>query len=157
MLTPRENVMAVFNRQQPDYYGDFMPTLQFVMDPVFLRDRIPQDGQIHRDSWGTCFCFMPGSPGAHPVVNDQNAVISDITRWKEQLHVPTLKNLDWDDAVAQAKAVDQHQYFRAIYCSGGLFERTHHLMGMQNALINYLEYPEEMAGVLRAIADFKIE
>ena len=75
MLTPRENVMAVFNRQQPDYYGDFMPALQFVSDPVFLRDRIPQDGQIHQDGWGTCFCFKPGAPGAHPVVNAENAVI----------------------------------------------------------------------------------
>ena len=157
MLTPRENVMAVYNRQQPDYYGDFMPTLRFASDPVFLRDRIPKDGKVHQDSWGTSFCFRLDAPGPHPVVNEQNAVIKDITRWKEQLQVPTLKNLNWDDAIAQAKQVDRHQYFCAAYCSAGLFERTHHLMGMQNALINYLEYPEEMAGILRAIADFKIE
>lgn len=157
MLTPRENVMAVFNRQQPDYYGDFMPALQFVSDPVFLRDRIPQDGQIHQDGWGTCFCFKPGAPGAHPVVNAENAVIKDIEHWKEQLQVPTLKDLDWESAAAKAKEVDRHQYFCAVFSSGGLFERTHHLMGMQEALINYMEYPEEMAGLLRVIADYKIE
>lgn len=157
MLTPRENVMAVFHRQQPDYYGDFMPALQFIQDPVYLRDRIPQDGKIHQDGWGTSFCFQLNAPGPHPVVNDQNAVIKDVETWQEQLRVPTLKDLNWDDAVAQAKAVDRREKFCAIYCSGGLFERTHHLMGMQNALINYMEYPEEMAGVLRAIADYKIE
>ena len=157
MLTPRENVMAVYNRQQPDYYGDLMPTLRFVQDPVFLRDRIPKDGQVHQDSWGTSFCFKLEAPGPHPVVNEQNAVIKDIEHWKEQLRVPTLKNLDWDSAVAQAREVDRHQYFCAAYCSAGLFERSHHLMGMQTALINYLDYPEEMAGLLRAIADYKIE
>ncbi len=157
MMTPRQNAMAVLNRQQPDYYGDFMPTLQFVMDPVFLRDRIPQDGKIHQDSWGTSYVYLPTAPGPHPVVNDQNAVIKEIERWEEQLKVPTLENLDWSAAAQQASQVNREEYFCAIFCSGGLFERTHHLMGMQNALVNYMEYPEEMAGILRKIADFKIE
>ena len=30
-------------------------------------------------------------------------------------------------------------------------------MGMETALINYLEYPEEMADLLAVIADYKIE
>jgi len=156
-LTPRENAMAVFNRQQPDYYGDFMPSLDFVLDPVFMRDRIAPDGLEHKDAWGTTFCFFPGAPGAHPVVNSETAVIRDITRWKEQLSVPTLKGLDWSDAEAQAKKVNRNEKFCAIFSAGGLFERSHHLMGMQEAFVNYMEYPEEMAGLLRAIADYKIE
>ncbi len=157
MMTPRQNAMAVFNRQQPDYYGDFMPSLQFIQDPVYLRDRIPPDGKIHQDGWGTSFLFLPDAPGPHPVVNKENAVIKDIEKWEEQLRVPTLEGLDWSAAVKQAEAVNREEYFCAIYCSGGLFERTHHLMGMQEALINYMEYPEEMAGILRKIADYKIE
>lgn len=156
MMTPRQNAMAVFNRQQPDYYGDFMPSLQFVHDPVGLRDRIPSDGKIHQDSWGTSFLFPPDAPGPHPVVNEANAVIKDIEHWEEQLQVPSLENLDWSEAVKQAEAVNREEYFCAIYSGGGLFERTHHLMGMQDALVNYMEYPEEMAGILRKIADFKI-
>ena len=157
MMTPRQNAMAVLNRQQPDYYGDFMPALQFVMDPVFQRDGIPQDGKIHQDAWGTCYLYPPTAPGPHPVVNDQNAVIKDIEHWEEQLKVPTLEGLDWSEAIRQAESVNREEYFCAIFCSGGLFERSHHLMGMQNALINYMEYPEEMAGILRKIADYKIE
>lgn len=156
MLTPRENAMAVLNRQQPDYYGDFMPALQFVLDPVFLRDRIPQDGQLHADAWGTKHCFIPGAPGSHPVVNAETAVIKDIEHWKEQLRVPTLDDLDWEAAAEQAKTVDRREHFCAIFSSGGLFERTHHLMGMETAFINYMEYPEEMAELLRVIADYKI-
>ena len=40
---------------------------------------------------------------------------------------------------------------------GGLFERSHHLMGMETALMNYMEYPDEMAALLRVIADYKIK
>ena len=95
MLTMRENMMAVLHGEQPDYYGDFMPSLDFVLDPVFMRDRIPQDGKIHYDAWGTAYCFQPGAPGAHPVVNDETAVIKDIENWEKELKVPTLKDLDW--------------------------------------------------------------
>lgn len=157
MLTMRENVMAVLHREQPDYYGDLMPSLNFVLDPVFIRDRVPQDGQIHYDSWGTAFCFKPDAPGAHPVVNDETAVIKDIENWKNELHVPSLKTLDWSTAEENARNVNRHEKFCAIFSSGGIFERTHHLMGMQNAFINYMEYEDEMAAILRKIADYKIE
>ncbi len=157
MMTPRENMTAILRREQPDYYGDFMASLQFVFDPVWMRDRCPQDGAEHRDGWGTTFCYKPGAPGAHPVVNDRNAVIKDIENWKNELVVPTLKDLDWSSAVEQAKQVDRKEKYCAVWSSGGLFERTHHLMGMQNAFINYMEYPDEMAELLRVIADYKIE
>ncbi len=157
MMTPRENMMAVLRREQPDYYGDFMASLGFVFDPVWLRDRCPQDGLEHKDAWGTVFCFKPEAPGPHPVVNDRNAVIKDIENWKNELVVPTLKDLDWSDAIEQEKKIDRHEKFCAVWSSGGLFERTHHLMGMQNAFINYMEYPDEMAELLRVIADYKIE
>ena len=47
--------------------------------------------------------------------------------------------------------------FVGVLFGGGLFERSHHLMGMENALCSYLEYPEEMAELLRVIADYKID
>jgi hypothetical protein len=70
---------------------------------------------------------------------------------------PPLTGLDWSEAEAQAKKVDRNEKFRALFCAGGLFERSHHLMGMETAFMNYMEYPEEMAGLLRVIADYKIE
>lgn len=157
MLTPRQNVQAVLDRKQPDSYGDIFDAVQFIFDPVFLSNSTPQDGKLHRDTWGTTFCFLPTAPGPHPVVNDSNAVITDIERWEEQLQVPSLQDLDWSEAAAEAKAVNREEYFCTIFSAGGLFERTHYLMGMQNALMSYLEYPEEMAGLLRKIADYKIE
>ena len=64
MLAPQENAMAVFSRQHPDYYGDFMPTLQFAMDPITLRDRIARDSKIRQDSWGTSRCYLLDSLGS---------------------------------------------------------------------------------------------
>ena len=89
-MKPRENMMAIFNREQPDYYGDFMAALDFAPDPVFAADSVPDDGLEHRDSWGTVCVKLPGSPGKHPHVTPENAVVKDVTAWREQLKVPAL-------------------------------------------------------------------
>ncbi len=153
----RENVMAIFNREQPDFYGDLMHAVSFIADPVLKADAVPQDGLEHKDGWGTVRVFLPGAPGAHPHLTPDNIVIKDIEKWKEQLVVPSLDNLDWSEARAQAVAIDRSERLACAYCPGGLFERSHFLMGVENALCNYLEYPEEMAELLRVIADYKIE
>ncbi|HCT90246.1 MAG TPA: methyltransferase [Lachnospiraceae bacterium] len=153
----RENAMAIYNREQPEYYGDLMNAIELIPDPVLLGDICAQDGQEHPDTWGTIYIWKPGAPGPHPHVNDQNAVIKDIEKWEEQLTVPDLGHLDWAMAEQAAAEVDRNEKFVGFMFGGGLFERSHHLMGMENALINYLEYPEEMAALLRVIADYKIK
>lgn len=155
MMTLRENAMAIYRGEHPDFYGDLMDAIELIPDPVLMGDLPPQDGQEHKDSWGTVFIFKPEAPGPHPRVNDTNAVIKDIEHWKEQLKVPSLDALDWTLAKQVAQTVDRKEKFVGFMCAGGLFERSHHLMGMENALVNYLEYPEEMAGVLREIAEYK--
>jgi len=157
MMTLRENAMAILNRQQPDFYGDLMHALEFIPDPVMMRDGCPQDGLEHPDSWGTVYVFPPTAPGPHPRVTAENAVIKDIEKWEEQIKVPDLDDLDWTLAEQVSAGVDRKEKFLCFFCGGGLFERSHHLMGMENALMNYLEYPDEMKALLRVIADFKIK
>lgn len=156
-LTPRENVMAVLNRQQPDYYGDLMAAVELIPDPVMMNELPPPDGLEHPDSWGTIYVWKPGAPGPHPRVNETNAVIKDIEHWEEQLKVPDLDHLDWTLCEQVAASVDRKEKFVCFMFGGGLFERSHHLMGMETALINYLEYPDEMKALLRVIADYKMK
>ncbi|WP_139652505.1 uroporphyrinogen decarboxylase family protein [Raoultibacter phocaeensis] len=156
MLSPRENAMAILNREQPDYYNDFMDVVRWIPDPVRARDAIPQDGKEHKDSWGTVKVFLPGSPGAHPHFTSDNLVIPDIEAWERYLRVPEIENLDWSRAKEAAAQIDRSQHFAGLFMAAGLFERSHFLMGMEDALCNYLEYPDEMADLLSAIANFKI-
>lgn len=151
----RENAMAIYNHQQPDFYGDLMAAVELIPDPVMMLDIPPQDGQEHKDSWGTVYVWKPGSPGPHPRVTPENAVIPDIEKWEETLRVPDLDHLDWSQAEQAAAKINRKEKFACFMFGAGLFERTHHLMGMENALISYLEYPEEMAGLLRQIAEYK--
>lgn len=156
MMTLRENAMAIYNREQPDFYGDLMEAIELVPDPVLMSGFGPQDGKPYKDPWGVTWMFKAGAPGPHPHITEENKVITDIEKWEEQLKVPGFDGLDFGPAIEVANATDRKEKFVGFMFGGGLFERTHFLMGMEDALVNYLEYPEEMAGLLRKIADYKI-
>lgn len=157
MMTKRENAMAILRGEQPDFYGDFMDAMVLCPDPILLRDMGPHDGSEYKDAWGTVYTFPPDAPGPHPHVTDENAVIKDIEHWERDLKVPPVKGLDWTEAKKVADSVNRDEMFVGFLCGGGLFERSHHLMGMINAFYAYMDYPEEMKAMLRVIADYKIE
>ena len=155
-MTPRENVMAIYNREQPDAYIDIMSAVTLLPDPVLLSDHAPEGITEYQDSWGVSYILAPGAPGPHPHVTPENAVIKDITRWREQVKFPSLDNLDWSQAKAVSDSVDRTEKMTCVMFAGGIFERSHHLQGMQTALMNYMLEPEATAELLRAIADWKI-
>lgn len=155
-MTPRENMVAILEGKQPEYYGDFMDAVRFVPDPIKAADVIPQDGKEHKDSWGTTCVWLPGSPGKHPKVTEENAVVKDVCEWRKQLSIPEYKGLDWSKAREKAESIDRSRYFVTFFSAQGIFERSHFLMGMENAFCSYLEEPEAMEEMLNAIADFKI-
>ena len=156
-MTPRENAMAILNREQPDYYFDLMDALVILPDPMLLAGgKRPENGGEYKDNWGVTYMWKPGAPGAHPHVTPENAVIKDITKWKEQVVFPSLEGLDWSMAKKVSDGVDRKEKMTYIMFGGGIFERSHHLQGIETALVNYMVYPEETAELLRAIADWKI-
>lgn len=71
--------------------------------------------------------------------------------------IPSLDGLDWSVAIDVKKKMDVGEKFPMVFCSTGIFERSHFLMGMEDAFCNYLEYPDEMTELLNAIADYKVD
>ena len=146
--------MAVLAGKQPDYYGDFMDSIALIPDPLF--GLVPQDGKLHKDSWGVTYMFNPDSPGPHPVATPESLVIKDIEAWEGTVKPPEIEGLDWSETERLASGVNRDELFVCCMSGGGLFERSHHLMGFENALVNYMLYEEEVADILRIIADHKI-
>ncbi|NLG10193.1 MAG: methyltransferase [Coriobacteriaceae bacterium] len=157
MLTLRENALAILHGKQPDKYDDFMNAMQFLLDPIWLADRVPQDGEFHKDSWGVTKCFLPGAPGPHPHITPENIVCKNIEEWEKYVIAPDIDALDWTDAREQASQINRDEKFVGLFSATGIFERSHFLMGMEDAFCNYLEYPEEMTALINYLADWKIK
>lgn len=156
-MTPKQNALAILEGRQPDRYVDFMHSLVLLRDPVFVADEPAKDGLEHKDTWGVVHISRPDEPGQMPITTPDKVVITDIENWKEQLTIPSLDDLDWSAVEAEAAQVDRNEHFVSFLFGGGLFERSHYLMGFEDALTNYLMYPDEMSDLLRVIADYKIK
>ena len=86
-------------------------------------------------------------------------MVKDIEEWKQYVKAPSLKFSDglWDAAKEMYNAVDGTKAYKASFVAPGLFEQCHHLMSIQEALMNYMEYPDEMHDLIKYLTDWELE
>lgn len=152
----KENALAILNGEQPDLYFDFMDAIAMLPNPYLLRAYPPQDGLEHTDPFGTVLVHGVDAPGAHPHITEANKVIKNIENWREELVLPPVEGLDWSLAQQVETSVNRDERFVCFFLPVGIFERSHFLMGMEDALCNYLTEPEEMFELLKVLKDYKV-
>ena len=130
-------------------------------DPVMLYVRdgcVP--GATHPDKWGTLIAWPAGDPGATPIINDENKVCPDITRWREYVHAPDIEancTHGWEIFSGLAKQQAGNDKLLAAFMPCGLFEQCHFLMGFEDTLTNLYEHPQEMHELIDYILEYRLK
>lgn len=149
----KENMEKIFNHEKPDW----IPHLGH--DTYGIRDYIVERPIMTTgyDAWGCHWISCAESLGiTHPDTKDLK--LEYIDEWREKVQFPDLDNLDFTPMIEEAKAFTNRDEKMLQYVSlNGIFERTHTLMGFENAVCAALEDPEEYGALLEAIADHKIK
>lgn len=160
MLTKRQNLIETIKGGNPDRFVNQYEFLNMIPEASFTLGGIPvAPGQINKDAWGVTWNFMEGQIGPFPMHDDEHKVVKDITQWRKYVIKPTLPTDDesWAPAIAHANSVDRNEEFVAAMYAPGVFEMTHHLMGMEDALMALYEEPEAMHELIDYITDFELE
>jgi len=129
-------------------------------DPVmrFVRGN-RKEGEITKDPFGTTFHWPMGQIAATPYITKENKVIKDITKWRDYLNVPDLKNSidnDWSAALeARAKVEAEGRQFSMAMMGTGLFEQLHFLMGFEDTLMNLIRRPKEMMELCEVLGEYR--
>ncbi len=161
-MTKKEQFMSVLRNEKPikwmGYAFDAFPQSQFhvCMDPISIWDILQFSGEFI-DNWGVAHRYLPGDPGIIPIVNDQNKVIKDITKWRDYVHFPEIPALDWTPYKQAIDALDRDNTLVMVPSFRGLFERAHCLMTFEDVLINMYEEPEAMNEFFAAYTDWKLQ
>ena len=159
----KEMFMSALRNERPikwmGYGFEAFPKIKFhcVMDPISIWDILQFTGEAAIDNWGGTIRFLPGDPGWIPIVNDQNKVIKDITKWRDYVKFPEIPNLDWSDAKKTIEGIDRETTLVMVPSFRGLFERAHCLMPFEEVLISLYEEPESMYEFFDAYADWKLK
>lgn len=160
MLTKKQNLIETIKGGKPDRFVKQYEFLNMIAEAAFPMTGIPMTpGQTSKDGWGVTWRFLEGQIGSFPVHDEEHVVIKDITKWREYVHKPVIPIDDesWKPAIDHANAVDRKEEFVTAMYAPGVFEMTHHMMGMENALMAFYEEPESMHELINYITEFELE
>jgi len=158
MLTIKENLKEVMTGGNPDRFVKQYEFMQMIMSVPSGRIK-PQLGGEVINEWGVTIRWPEGQIAAFPVHDAQHIVLDDVTEWKKYVKAPSLERPEgaWDQAIADANAVDRDNKYVAAFIAPGLFEMTHYLMGMENALMSFYEEPEAMHELIDYLTQYELD
>ena len=158
MQTRKEALLALLRGEKADFIPEVYSTMK---DVVFPGDRYIEIGDkfdpygTGPDAWGVLWT----NQGPNPVV-DGNTVakdfrmFDDMDEWKEHVKFPPLDFMPIE------------QIFQGM-CAGtdvvsclilsGQFERMNQMIGMENALCAFYEYPDEVHEFFDAMCEYKLK
>lgn len=157
MLTRRENLLETIKGGTPDRFVNQYEFMELILEAP-LRTR-PQQGQTIKNEWGITLSWPEDQIGAFPVHDQEHLVLKDITKWQEEVSAPSVifPEEAWQSAVEHAESVDRKDQFVTVFFASGTFEKTHFLMGMENAMMSLYEEPEKMHELIAFLTDYEIE
>ena len=161
MLTARQNFREVIRGGNPDRHVNQFEALSMIPSPfrLFYGDRL-KPGMINVvNAWGVTNSYAVGTPGSFPVHTPERIVIKDITRWRDYVKAPPLvfSNEQLDIAKEQYAAVDPRLTYRTALVTPGIFEQTHHLSEITNALINFMTEPQKMHELIKYLTEWELQ
>ena len=160
MLTAKENMRQVILGGKPDRLVNQYEAIALLFHPFMLASPLLKKGDENVvNAWGVTNSFPANTPGAFPVHTPDKIVIKDIENWRDYVKAPSLEFPEelWNVCKGMYAGTDGEKAFKACFVAPGLFEQCHHLMSIEEALMAYYEYPDEMHELIDAIADWEVE
>lgn len=160
MLTAKQNMLETIRGGNPDHFVNQWEAFQILFHPYMIHAGSPQFGEENVvNAWGVTNSFPKHVPGAFPVHTPDKIVVQDIENWRDYVKAPSLDfpEEEWAMFKAQYDAVDSTQAFKMPFIAPGLFEHTHHLCEITNALTYYITNPDEMHELIDYITEWELE
>ena len=160
MLTKRENMLEVLRGGSPDRFVKQYEAIRFITKTPYT-EKYPEvpagpGAPAVKTGWGFYNSWPAGQPGPFPLHDSEHLACPDITRWREYVHAPSLDftEEDWRPCVEEAAKIDRSEYLVTAFNAPGMFELSHHLCEMQNAMMNLILEPEAVHELLDYISDW---
>lgn len=155
-MTERENALIALSGKTPHHVPCYFSAVSLASP--YAGERLQRGVASGFDEYGVHWTVTE-SGGNTATPSQQAPVLTDVTKWKEQVRFPVLDEdafrADAEAFFASVKPDREHKLLDCL-CPNGMFERTHFMMGFEDTLVALYEEPEAMYDLAGAIADYKI-
>ncbi len=163
MQSRKEALLALLKGEKADFIPEVYSTMK---DIVFPGDRFIDLENFDPygtgpDAWGVLWT----NQGPDPLV-DGNTVAAnfkmfdDMDEWKDHVKFPPLDFMPVNDilnGMAHGMGVNPEEDVVSCLILSGTFERMNQLIGMENALCAFYEFPDEVHEFFDAMCDYKLK
>ncbi len=157
-MTPKENLELAMDGKKPEWTPIYWEGARIVVS--MGAGNSPMLGEKEGyNKFGVHMTATENSGGMFTPTADAPHVVTDITKWQEQVTIPDAEEVDWaQDAQMsmQMMGIDREASMVDYFHGYGLFETMHMLMGMEEAAIALMEEPEASYELVGAIADYHL-
>ncbi|MCR5845406.1 MAG: hypothetical protein K6G78_02415 [bacterium] len=155
MITEKENVLRLFRGDKSPEWIPIVEKCMHIMIPSVVFER--PKWETGKD-WFGCEWYYDEESHGHTPMPGAEFVLDDITEWREKVVFPDLDAIDFEAAAKEDLAdVDRENKAILLFWESGPFERSHHLLGFENAFVAMYEEPEAYAELTMAIAQWRAE
>lgn len=163
MQTAKEALLARLKGEKADFIPEFYTT---VKDVVFPGERYID--LEHFDPYGTgpdAWGVMWTNQGPSPMI-DGNTVaknfrlFNDMDEWKDKVHFPPIDFMPVEqilNGMLHGMGANRDEHVISCLLLSGAFERMNQMIGFENALTAFYEYPDEVHEFFEAMCDYKIK
>ena len=149
-MTARENLLRAYRHEKPEWVPNGFTDLD-IWDSFGER----YFGEGSGDDWfGVNWTYTPELHSQTETPGQEE--IDDLENWREKIQFPDLEAYDWTQ-IAEEAIANWDRTNRVSLCMllNGPFERMMSLMGFENALCAFYEYPDEVHELFEAITEHK--
>ncbi len=154
-MTAKENMLRAIKHDNPEWVPGGTEATIWVHSPVV--ERPDKEGY---DSFGVYYKIDEDvHGGTYPAKDGQT--IRNLSNFRNEITIPDVDALDFSilntsEGRLRPSELDRDNNLIMAFVEIGVFERSYMLLGMEEALINYIAEPELMAELANTIADYKV-
>ena len=164
MQTKKEAMLALLRGEKADFMPDPNSVIRDVLFPgeryIELGDKFDPYG-TGPDAWGVLWTNQGPNPGIDGnMVAKGFKLFDDMDEWKEKVKFPPLDYMPLEQifgAMCAGMHVDPETEVVSCLLLSGQFERMNQLIGMENALCAFYEYPDEVHEFFDAMCEYKLK
>lgn len=150
-MTEKENALLIFEHKMPEW----LPRFEYCISAYFP-ENINERPAVHEDDDWFGVHWVPDINIGLTAPSLENVVIKNIENWKNELVFPDLESIDWDKEAELFRKQVPEDTLSMIIMEMGIFERYQLLLGFEDSLFSFYDYPNEAEEILEALTQFKL-
>ncbi|MBQ3302353.1 MAG: hypothetical protein IJH04_09480 [Eggerthellaceae bacterium] len=163
MITAKENLrQAIIPGGKPDRFVNNYEGIYLMAHPqmVHSKGKLSPGDMNKVNAWGVTMSFPENTPGAFPVHTPDKIVVKDIDEWEKYVKAPPtdFPEAEWEVFQKQYEEVAASgKAFAAPLLVAGLFEQSHYLCSIDEALVYYMTDGERMKDLVKYLTEWELK